>query len=904
MPLLRRLWFMLRRDRLDAELKREMDWHLEQRTRELVDAGMDERSARQAARRAFGNPTRLREESRQIWSLVTLDLIAHDVRHAVRTLARQPLLALIAVLSLGSAMAAAAAVFSLADAVLFETLPVPEPGRLVLFKWVSGPDTFYQSLDGWSSSNDREASSTSFSYDAFRAARDAGLGRADVFGFADLYQVAVASGAEPEVATAQVVSGNYYAALGVRPAAGRLIEPADDRPEAAEPAVVISHAFWRRVFGERPDAVGSTLRINGIPAPIVGVAARGFNGTRQVGETADVTLPLALRDRIVRQPGDQLAPTDPRYWWVIMMARLAPNEAAASVQPALEVAVRQTIQAASPDAAGKPFRVDLLPGSRGMLDARDELTEPIGLMAGIVVLVVLIACANLASLLLARGAARDREIALRLALGASRGHIVRQLLIESVVLGVLAGAAALIGTRWIAEGLLPALSLEPIGIDLALDGRGLAFTGAAAIACALMFGLVPAWRASGVSPVRGIKDGAAGNRVPRLRLARAVLVAQVALSVVVLVAAGLLVHTLRNLERVDPGFDPRGVLTFRVDPTLNGYDEDRIRTLYAALLERLRALPGVEHASFSHHGLLYGWSSRSTVQAIDGRPPSPQLDVNRLIVEQDFFRTMRIPLVAGSQFSGLERPGQVRSVVINETFARQGFKTAAPLGRRFRLGTRPEAPTYEVHGVVKDAHIVRLRDEAPPTAYFSFRQEITFGAVFALRASGDPGALAGAVRRTVAEVDPDVPVERLRTQDAQVAFSLRRERLFAMLASALGGLALLLACIGLYGLMAYAVSRRTPEIGIRMALGAERRRVLLMIVGDAARLTAVGLAAGVAGALLASRYLESLLFGLTPTDPGAQALAVALLALVTLTAAYVPARRASRVDPLVALKYE
>jgi predicted permease len=900
--LLRRLWFRFRRDRLDAQLRDEIEWHLERRAEEFTDAGLDRTAAREAALRAFGNPTRVREESRDFWSILTLDLIGHDVRFAVRTLARQPALALIAVGSLGAAMAAAIAVFGLANAVLFDTLPVPQPDRLVMLRWVAGPSPPYESLDGWSSSNDRETTSTSFSYAGFLAAREAVRGRADLFGFADLYQIHFGAGAEPpQVATGQVVSGNYFSALGLRPAAGRLIGPDDDRADA-EPVAVVSHALWRGRLGARQDVVGLVVRINGVPTTIVGVAPPRFNGTRQVGDTSDVTLPLALRDRFVRQPGDQRPQGDARWWWVIMMARLAPEVEPPAVQPAIEGAIRQTFQAHKD--AGGPFRVELNDGSRGMTEERRVLVEPVAIMAGIVVLVVLIACANLANLLLARGASRDREVAVRLALGASRGHIVGQLLVESVIIGLAAAAIGVVVAAWLAGGLLPALGLESDGLELSVNGRILAFTAAAAFICAILFGLAPAWRGSDVQPVRGLKEGSGGNRVPRLRLARVLLVAQIALSVVILVAAGLLARTMQNLERVEPGFDPRGLLTFRVDPTLNGYDEGRIRALYTTLLERLRALPGVERASFSHHGLLYGWSSRSSIETLEGRKLTSDIDVNRLIVDRDFFETVGIPLVAGRHFSGLEGESRVRQVLINQQFARTGFNTETPLGRRFQLGTSADAPTYEIIGVVGDARIVRLKDPVPPTVYFSYKQEITYAVVFALRTTVPPGTLSDAVRRTVASVDPDLPVARLRTQEEQIAFSLRRERLFAGLATALAGLALVLACIGLYGLMAYAVSRRTPEIGIRMALGAARGRVLRMIVWDAARLMAAGLAIGVGAAVASGRYLENQLFGLTPSDPRTQAFAVALLAAVALAAAYVPARRASRVDPLIALKYE
>ena len=903
--LLRRLWFMLRRNRLDAQLKAEIEWHLERRTEELMDEGLDRGQARSTALRAFGNPTRLREESRQLWSILTLDLIAHDIRFALRTLARQPLMTAIAVGSLGAAMAAAVAVFGLADAALFQKLPVPQPDRLVVLRWVAGGATPFEFLDGWSSGDDRESTSTSFSYNAFLAARDATGEKAEVFGFADLYQIHIGWGSEPpRVATGQLVSGNYFSALGLRPAIGRFITPDDDRP-AAEPVAVVSDAFWRTRLGARADVTGFVLRINGVAATVVGVAPPRFNGTRQVGDTSDVSVALALRDRLVRPSADQPLQADPRSWWVIIMARLAPGVPAAAVQPPIDLAIRNTLT--TPRKGNSDwFRVDVQDGAAGMTEHRAELVEPVAIMSGIVLIVVLIACTNLANLLLARGASRGREVSLRLALGATRGHIVRQLMIESAIIGLLAALVGVAAARWLASGLMPALGLEleSTGLEIGLNGRLLAFAAASALVCALLFGLAPAWRGSDVEPVRGLKAGSGANRPPRMRLARTMLVAQVALSVVVLVAAALLTRTLHNLEQVQPGFDPRSLLTFRVHPTLNGYDEAGIRTLYATLLERLRGLPGISRASFSQQGLLWGWSSITSVETIEGRSLSPPVNVVRLIVDKDFLDTARIPLVAGRNFTGLEQASNLRTVLINREFARRAFNADAPLGRIFQLSSEADAPSYQVAGVVADARLVWLRQAVPPTVYLSYRQEPTYAAVFALRTTVPPETLMDAVRRTVADVEPDLPVSRMRTQEEQLALSLRRERLFARLAAALAVLALALACIGLYGLMAYNVSRRTPEIGIRMALGAERRRVLLMVVFDAARLMAVGIVIGVAASLAAGRSLESVLFGLTPGDAATQAIAVAILGGVSLVAAYIPARRASRVDPLIALKYE
>lgn len=498
-----------------------------------------------------------------------------------------------------------------------------------------------------------------------------------------------------------------------------------------------------------------------------------------------------------------------------------------------------------------------------------------------------------------------------LAIGASRGRVVKQQLVESAIIGLAAGLAGVVVAQWLAEGLVPALGFEPgaPGIQIVINARVLAFGFGASLLCTLIFGLLPALRCSTVPAVRSIRgateaSGAFALRGSRLRLARVVLTGQVALSVVVLVAAGLLVHSMRNLARVNPGFDPRGVLLFRVDPTLLGYDAERIRHISSQILERVRALPGVDDASFSHIGLLYGWSSISSLDLLDGKPPSPAIDVNRLIVEPGFFRLFRIPLLAGSNFTGTERQGAVIPVIINRTFAERGFKTLNAVGHTFKLSVRPNQPTYQIIGVVGDIRLVNLSRPIPPTMYFPYTADVLYGATFALKTTVPPEQLADSVRQVVSRVDPDLPVDRIRSQEAELRHSLREQRLFAMLGTMLGLLALLLACVGIYGLMAYAVARRTQEIGIRMALGAERRRVLLMVVRDAARLAVIGIAIGLGAAFLGSRALQSRLFGLTATDPASLAGAAALLLAMALLAAYLPARRASRVDPLVALRVE
>jgi predicted permease len=737
-----------------------------------------------------------------------------------------------------------------------------------------------------------------------------------VFGFADLYQVNVTANGESNVAGGQLVSGNYFSALGIRPAVGRLITPADDRADAAEAVAVISHAFWQQRFGARDDIVGTTILVNRTPTVVVGVAPRGFYGTGQVGETADLSVPLMLRERYVRRgtgaPGQtadgELNPSDPRYWWVSVMARLD-RSTPATLQPDIERVIRSTVDATRTTAAARePFRVLVEPGARGLPEMRGELVQPLATMGAIVAVVIVIACANLATLLLARGVARDHEIAIRQALGASRARLVRALMVESLMIGAAGGVVGLVATPWIAGTLAPALALGPAA-PLHGGGTGslLAFACAIAVVTSLLFGLLPAWRGTDVQATGAMAAGTGrvARAVPRLRAARAILVCQVAMSLVVMVAAGLLVGTLRNLARVPPGFDADRVLLFRVDPSLNGYSQAERRRLLSEILDRVRTLPGVQTASLSHHALLSRSSSISTVRRADGAALPQPVMVNRLIIDEQFFATMRIPVLAGAvRFSG-DDEAAVRPVVVNRAFAKRAFGTVSgAVGHEFRSSDRPGQPAYQVVAVVEDVRLARLRQEPPPTAYFSYRQERIDRASFALRAEHAVASLVPAVRQTVAAVAPDLPVDRVVSQSEQIEEGFNQERLFATLASALGALALCLACIGIYALMAYAVSRRTAEIGIRLTLGAAPRRILWMVAGEAGRIVGAGTLLGLGGGFLVSRYLESLLFGLKPTDPRVQVGGVILLVLVAGTAALVPARRAARTDPLAALRHE
>jgi len=569
--MVRRLVARLRRDRLEDDLRDEIAQHIDARRQQLIDDGMDPREAAYEARRSFGNATVIREETRDMWSFQWIESLLQDTRFGARLLRRSPIFTLAAVSSLAIGIGSAAAVFSLADSALFRTLPVPDPQRLVLFRWISGPEMPFHSLNGFGKQSETESSSTSFALSAFEATREKLADQADVVGFADLYRASLSVDGRAEIVSAQVVSGDYFKALGLSAAAGRLLQPADD-DAAAAPAAVISHDFWRRSFGGTAAAVGRTFTLNNVSFTIAGVLPPAFVGAMQVGQPCDVMVPMSTYQAVARSDED---PRNPNYWWVLMMARLRPAVTAAHIQPTADLVVKQGVAAAMPEfPADKLPRVRIEPGQRGQTEIRGEIREPIQIMAGVVLVVLLVACANVANLLLARGRARAREVAVRSAIGAPRARVLQQLLTEGLLLGLLASAAGLVLAQWISSALLPAIAADPesLTIRYALDLRIVAFTCALGIGCSILFALFPALRTTDGALTLGLHESSRGTVGARHRFAGggALVVMQVALSLLLLSTAALLAWSSARLQNVDPGFDAEGLLTLSVDGTLNG----------------------------------------------------------------------------------------------------------------------------------------------------------------------------------------------------------------------------------------------------------------------------------------------------------------------------------------------
>ena len=869
--------------------------------------GVPEEEARRRAAVSVGNVTKLREEARDVWGFPSIESILQDARYGIRQMRRAPVVAGVAIASLSLAIGTGSAVFTLARASLFRQAGILHPESVLMLRWEAPAGAnLFNFFNGAGSHGDRIMSGTSFCHPTMRHLADLlGPRDAEVAGFADIDRVNVAVDGQAQLLTGQLVSGSYFSLLGTHPAAGRLLQRSDD--DVGAEAVVISHRLWTERFGGRADAVGTSLTVNGVPFTIVGVTSPAFRGSLDVGAVADVFVPFGARERVVR---DQLPMTDPNYWWVLILVRPHRGVDPAALRAKAEAAFRRDVRTARPALAElslPALRID--PGAYGDPYTRESLRDPLRVLFLAIAMLLLIACTNVAGLQLARATARGREMAVRLALGAARGRLLRQVLTESVMLALAGGIAGLFVAQAVARSLLPALNLAAdAALDLRVDWSVAAFAMGVALASGVLLGVAPAWRASGARAsivAAGSFAGRGSAEPPRLRLGRALLVGQMALSLALVVAALLFVDSLRRLERVNTGFDTRNLILFRTNPILNGYEPPRILQLWRGALEKLRQVPGVTHATITTHPLIANSSSSSAAyhQMPDGT--KKQASVYRMSVGDDFFETMGIAMRTGRGIDARDSGDGLAAAVVNETMARTLFGEPAPLGRHFQLSARPGAPTFEVVGVAADARYNTLKEALPPIAYLSLAQNPSPGAMtFYARTSARDERIARAIDETMRQLDPLVPAYGLRTQEEQVARYLAQERFFARLGTTLGGAALLLACIGLYGLLSYAVTRRTPELGVRLALGASPRELARTVLSESLVLSAAGTALGIPLAYGLGRAAQASLFGVSAANPFFFAVSALLLTLVSLGVAVMPARRAARVDPLTALRAE
>ena len=825
----------------------------------------------------------------------------NDFRYALRTLVKSPAFTIVVVLTLALGIGANTAIFSLTDQVLLRMLPVRAPERLVV---LDGPGTF----------RGRTFNNGTFSYPMYRDFRDQNTVFEGVIARFPA-PVTLLTNGQAERVNGELVSGNYFDVLGVRAIIGRTLAADDDRTPGGHPVAVLSHNFWMRRFAGDPTVLNRTVSLNGLPMTIVGVTPPGFFGI-VMGENPDVMVPVMMKARMTPTWDDL---QNRRSRWLTVMARLKPGVTATQAEAAMNVVYRQINELELKEQSGVTQlfhdrflgkHLFLRPGAKGRSDLRQEFTTPILVLMGMVGVVLLIASANVANLLLARGAARHKEVAIRLALGATRAAIVRQRLVESLVLS---GAGALLGLAlawWTGTLLLTMLPNDGAVQTLSAvpDARVIAFAIGVALLTAILFGLAPALSSTRPALTSTLKDeaGSVVGGTGHARFRKGLVVAQVGLSVLLLAGAGLFARSLYNLKTLDPGFATDQLLGFSINPSLNGYSRERSIQLFQQMEEQLRQLPDVKAATASVIQLLTDTNWSSTVQ-VEGYHPKEGENMNPDFdaVGPGFFGTLGQPLVAGREFTVKDVAGAPRVAIINETMATYYFGTESPLGRHIGNSGRSKTPDTEIVGVVKDSKTSTLRTEPRRLVYTPYAQESEIGQItFYVRARGGAASLGASVRQVAQRVDPNLPIFDIKTMTAVLDESLFLERMVAALSVAFGGLATLLAAIGLYGVMSYTVARRTREIGIRMALGAERRSVMWLVLKEVVLMVGIGVAAGVPLALALSRVVQSQLFDLSAHDPVALAAAAALLAVVALVAGYIPARRATRVDPMLALRYQ
>jgi predicted permease len=901
--LARRIRMLLHRKQTASELAEEMQLHLDLRRQQQVESGATPDDAAAAAHRRFGNPTLVRERSYTAWGWSWLESLLQDILYGLRAMLRSPGITIVALLSLALGIGASTAIFSLMDTVMLRSLPVKDPGKLLLL----GPG------DAWGITTSFGHTDL-FSYPFYRQMRQHNQVFTDVAAFFSLPNDVHGSvdNGESEPMHVQLVSGTYFSTLGVHALRGRMFTDADDRVEGGNPVAVVSYSWWKGNLARDPNVLQKALKIGDISYSIVGVAPPEFFGTT-VGQSPDIWIPLSMVQQV---PPHYWGYTDNFAEGLEIFGRLKPGVTVAQATFDVNLLFQQILRGfagGSPSQKDqetlKRAKVQLTSMAKGLSTLRAEFSDPLKILMAIVGLVLLIACANIANLLLARSTARAREFAVRQALGAQRTRLIRQLLTESLLLAF-AGGALGAGIAAAANHLLLRMvsdTTDVVPLNVSIDTRMLLFTVAITLATALIFGTVPAFRATRLELTSALKDGKAttGSRT-RSPLARSLIISQIAFSLVLVVGAGLFLRSLVNLNRVDTGFNKENVLRLDVDASSAGYKDDdpRLRTLYEQIEAEVSALPGVRAASFSAFTFNeIGWNGAI---AVAGYHTPPNNNVKHNTVGNGYFATMQIPLLAGRTFGPQDTPTSQKVAVISEGMARTLFPAGSPIGRHYGIDDPKQADELEVIGVVKDARLGSLTDDASTwmVDYLPAAQRDGYLNDFEVRYTGEFATISPEVKRTIHSIAPHLPISNVTTLDEQIARSITDQRVVAHLSTFFGLLAVLLSAIGIYGLMSYVVSRRTNEIGIRMALGAERMHVRWLVMREILVLVAIGIAIGVPAALLSSRLVASMLFSLSATDAASLLAAVAVMLASAALAGYLPARRASRIDPMVALRHE
>ena len=847
--------------------------------------------------------------------------LLRDLRVAIRVLLRTKSWTLIVLVSLALGIGANTALFTAVNGLLLQTVRVNEPERLVRFNWTGKNDMVRNSSDyGYSGSSGTQNVRSTFSFAIFEQFRAANTTLTDLAAGSPMGGLNVIVNGDAQLATGYQASGNYFTVIGVGAALGRVFGEADDTLSAS-PVAVISHPYWKRRFGGESSVINRVVSINGQMVTIIGVTPQDFTGIQRLGnDPPDVTVPLSF-DALFSPPlgppptGPQVvAPRlkQPTSWWLQIVGRLKTGgsieQVRANFTPVFQniaragmAEYRSSLTAEEKNLSFNRQRgeavPDLLvkPAAHGYYELDPQAQRSAGFLSVVVVIVLLIVCANVANLLLSRATTRQREISVRLSMGATRGRLVRQLLTESVLLSTLGGGLGVLVGYW-------SRALLPFGQNAPLDWRVFGFVAAVSMLTGVLFGLVPALRATRVDLAGAMKETSRSVTGSRSFLSKGLLVLQVGMSLVLIIGAGLFLRTLQNLKSVDVGFDSNNLLMFNVNPSVNRYDADRTALIFRQVLERMSALPGVKAAALTRTTLLSGNTSTSSMwKQGQTSQTAAEEEMYMMDVSPTFFATMGIPVQVGRGFTDRDNRTAPKVAIINEASARKLFPDGDAVGRRIG-GSFEKSNEFEIVGVVRDTKYSSVRDPGPPTMYRCVLQGPVRSLNVVLRTAGEPLAMTEAVRAAMREIDPTLPIQRFTSQSEQISLRFAQERLFATAYTAFGALALVLACIGLFGLMSYNVSRRTNEIGIRMALGAQRRNVVNMVMAESMLLVGLGMALGLGAALWAGRFVKAVVYGLSAHDAVTISTAVALITLVSALAGYLPARWASNVDPMLALR--
>jgi predicted permease len=898
---------LFRKSKTERELQDELQAHLQLHINDNLERGMSPDEARKQAIIKLGGMEQTKELMRDQQTLPLFETFLQDTRYALRIMKKSPAFTCVAILTLALGIGANTAIFSVMRQVLLQRLPVSHPEELVLL-YSPGP------RDGHVSSDEGDGSE-SFSYPMYLDLRDKNSVFSGLAAKAD-FPISISVRGQTERASAELVSGNYFDVLHVLPALGRLIEPGDSTAPDTSPVVLLSYPYWQKRFGSDPSILNQSVLVNDRSMTVVGVLQSGFNGI-QPGLISDLYVPITMKAFITpaEENGNHRGLMNRSDYWVKVIGRMKPGisreQAAAGILPTYHALLDSELplKTGLSDNEKKAFaarQIILKDGSRGRPMLANNTGSQLLTLMGMVALVLFITCANVAGLLTARGTARKKEIGIRLSLGASRWRLIRQLVLEACMLSFAGAILGLFLAHWLSAALVHYASANEIadGLSAQLNLPSLFFTIALAFVCGIFFGVAPAWSATRVQLAATLKEqaGALSSAKSQARFRKILVVGQFAVTLLLVITAWGFVRSLYNLKNLDLGFRSDHVLQFSIAPPLSGYDKARSLALYAQLEQRIAALPGVRSVSALEEPLI-GQDSNSSNVTIEGFNDTP--DVQRNSVSPGHFSNLGIPLLQGREFSLADDQHAAKVFIVNEALAQKYFKDGNALGKRMKFGGGAGPLDTQIIGVVKNSHNAEIQEELSPMVYMPYRQRESLDSLsFYVRTTADPGSLASAVRSTIAQLDATLPIYNVRSVDEQIERLLSSNRLLALLSLSFGALAALLAAMGIYALLAYTVSQRTREIGVRMALGAEPKRVALMVLSDVGRLSAVGILVGLPLAYAASKVLNSMLFNVQSFGAASIAISLIILGAVATLAAFLPARRASRVDPLIALRYE